>query len=550
MNNDGIFLVIVLAAMMAAMIVTACGDGGEVAESQEVPGLVQLTEEIFEPGCAHAACHGGDQGIAGLAFADPEITHAQLVGAAPVNGPARNDGMLRVTEGDVDSSFLWAKLTMSPEELAHRGYGEAMPMGTHMVPGPASMEAIRQWIEGGVPLEGVSFEADMVHAEDFENYVECEADDPAGLQACFPRPLGEQEGLRLYSPPLEIPPNSDTTLCSYLDFFADEDILLTETRGLQMHGGHHIAVFVANSPSSKLEPGPCTDEEMMNYRYVAAGGGGGGLDTVMPQGVGLRISEGQQVVVQSHYINTSDEPMVVMDAVDIVYAPGEVDVVADPFAMIDGDFEIPPNAQDFRRVSECSVEEPMEIFMLLGHTHQYGVLFEFELLVDGEEPELLYQAFDGRMLRNTPEIKMYDPPLQIEAGDTFRLTCGWDNPYDRPLSWPEEMCVALMYYGPGQGWLTCESDQDHPRVLGGESDGPGCADEGDPGNEFGVGRHCTDGGGQCSGNSDAEFCLAAFDAASNFCSFLGCDTDEECGDGAQCVSQTLGSACVPSKCLE
>ena len=55
------------------------------------------------------------------------------------------------------------------------------------------------------------------------------------------------------------------------------------------------------------------------------------------------------------------------------------------------------------------------------------------------------------------------------------MTCAWDNPHDHALTWPEEMCVGLMYYGPGRGWLTCEAEDQFPRELGG-GDAEGCAD--------------------------------------------------------------------------
>lgn len=537
--------------VMIGLLLVACGDDGDQEMEAEAPGMIQLQEEIFEPGCSHDACHAGEAGIAGLTFSDPELAYEQLVGVDPINGPARNDGLVRVAEGDVETSFLWTKMTLTPDELSAREYGAAMPMGTSTVPGPKSMEAIRQWIEAGAPLDGAEFEADFEETQDFENYVSCDAEDEEGLRDCFGEEPDPEAFLRLYSPKLVIPPNSDTTLCSYLDFHAPEDITLTATRGQQMDGGHHTAVFVANSPRTDFEPDECTDEEMMNYRYVAGAGGGGGLDTEMPDGVALRIQEGQQVVIQSHYINTSDEPMTVMDAVDLEYAEDEADAIADPFAMIDDDFEVPPQTEGYERVSECTADEDMDIHMLLGHTHEYGTLFEFELLADGEEPELLYHAIDGRLLRNTPEIKIYDPPLRLEEGDSFRMICAWDNPNDYALTWPEEMCVALMYYGPGRGWLTCGAEDEYPSALGGDPEAQGCADPSDEGNEKGVGRFCTVDSSECADNGEADSCLALFDAASNFCSFLGCTNDDECGEGAVCVDdEGPGSACVPEKCFD
>lgn len=541
-----------IAVVIAAVLFVGCGDE-EPVEHTEAPGYSQLHDELFEPGCSASSCHGGDRGISGLNFdIGAESAYDQLMDGEPTNARARTLEMSLVDPGSVDDSFLMTKLTGSSDELNEEGFGAAMPMGDERID-DAGLDAVAEWIEAGAPLEGQPVDAGFVEREDVsDTYVDCDATDEEGMRDCFePAPSGEPTE-RLYSPPLEVPAQTEVILCTYLDYRADEDMLIDAVRGQQMGGGHHIAIFLANSPSNDFEPGPCTDEEMTNFRFLAGAGGGGGQDTEMPDGSALRIEDGQQIVMQSHYINTADEPRTVMDAADL-YLTDEagVDAVVDSFAVISSDWEIPAETDDFSVQTECTVDEPMDIYMLLGHTHEYGILFEFELIRDGEdEPELLYHATDGPRLRDDPEIKMYDPPMELDEGDTFRMTCKWDNPHDRMVTWPEEMCIALMYYGPGRGWLTCSDDDEYPTEIGG-GDAEGCADSQDAGNELGVGKFCTEGGDECIDNGDADMCLAGVDPSSNFCSFLGCDSDDDCGDDATCVDdQGPGSACVPDKCLD
>jgi len=364
------------------------------------------------------------------------------------------------------------------------------------------------------------------------------------MRSCFAPARSPDISRRFYSPPITVPPQSEIIYCSFLDEDIAEDMLIDATRGQQMEGGHHSAIFMANVPSDVLDPQDCDDLDMSNFRFIAGAGGGGGQDTDLPAGTALRIPEGSQIVVQSHYINVTDSELLVMDAVDIEMSPDPEPVIADAFAMIDSEFEILPREKG-KRVKDCRLEENMDIYMLLGHTHDYGVLFTMEhVKPDGSTVEL-YHATDGPLLRDNPEIKMYDPPLLVEAGDTLRMTCKWDNTTMHALTWPEEMCVGLMYYGPGRGWLTCDTGDETP--SGGDG-GEGCVDEGAPGNEVGVGKHCgsnTD----CSGTG-APACLVIFDPAANFCSKMGCETDEECGAGATCVMQSVQSACVPAMCLD
>ncbi len=543
------------AVALCALYVCSAGCGtntkthDRTLEPGAAPGYKQLHAKIFAPRCASQACHGGTRGVAGLNFNDLQGSYDKLVGGTPVNAQALADGQKLVTKGDAQASFLMHKVADDPSVLTEHGYGAGMPLtGARL--GPKSLAALKSWIDAGAPMDGADFEADFV-LDPNDVYVKCDAQDPQAMHDCFaPKPAGD-DVVRVYSPAIDVPANSEVIMCSYLDYRAPDDLLIKAARGQQMSGGHHIAVFVANSPQSDYTPHECSNTEMENYRFVAGAGGGGGQDTVMPDNTALHIQKGQQIVIQSHYINSTDKPLHVMDAVDLhlVTHPGDDLVVVDPFAMVKSDFSVPAGEQGYRQTTDCTADQDMDIYMLLGHTHDYGTLFEMSLQRDGQEPELLYHATDGPLLRASPEVKMFDPPLHIHAGDTFHMACEWTNTTDHALEWPEEMCVGLMYYGPGRGWLTCSNDDGTPHTLGGDAAGQGCADPSDTGNAMGVGEYCTQNGSECADNDGATFCLAPFDASSNFCSKIGCDTDADCGTDATCVQQTAGSACVPDKCL-
>jgi hypothetical protein len=223
-------------------------------------------------------------------------------------------------------------------------------------------------------------------------------------------------------------------------------------------------------------------------------------------------------------------------------------VVADAFAVINDGFEIPTGAKGFTRVTECKLEEDMDIYMMLGHTHEYGVWFELERIPGGTgTPESLYVGTDGKLLRENPEIKLWQEPLKWRTDDVIRVTCKWDNTTDGPLGWPEEMCVALMYYAPGRGWLTC-SEEDGVPQGGATTEGEGCVPVDAPGNEAGVGKACTAGGNECVGNGNATVCLGEFDARANFCTYFGCTETAECGSGATCSEQMGVKLCLPDSC--
>lgn len=75
----------------------------------------------------------------------------------------------------------------------------------------------------------------------------------------------------------------------------------------------------------------------------------------------------------------------------------------------------------------------------------------------------------------------------------------------------------------------------------------GCGNPGDKGNNLGVGKYCTKGGGQCSG-TQSPYCSADFRSdVPTFCS-RPCASDNDCGTAAKCVGSGLEKGCEPIAC--
>ena len=74
----------------------------------------------------------------------------------------------------------------------------------------------------------------------------------------------------------------------------------------------------------------------------------------------------------------------------------------------------------------------------------------------------------------------------------------------------------------------------------------GC--EGDAGNDLGVGRSCTIGGGQCRPGS---VCLKDLnlEEAPEMCVILHCTSNADCGGDATCVDMGVANMCAPNRCF-
>lgn len=528
------------------MAVAACQERPESAAATDgVPGYVQLHDAYLASSCGAGACHGGDQGLVGLSFDDPEVAYARLIDGAPKMGAAAAAGLSLVTPGDTETSYLFHKLTRTNDDLMADDLGARMPLSLSAASDEV-IAAVRSWIEAGAPYDGadISFSQVGNDLDEDNQYVSCDATDEAGMQSCFEPPDPSAEWMRMYTPPLTIPAGSERLWCSYIEA-PEDDIRLRAATGKQMEGGHHIAIFVglAGMPDERMID--CTDISMGSLRFVTGAGGTGGKDLQMPEGVALTIKKGETIVIQSHYINASPEDRVVMDAIDLELTTLEESPInADPFSVMDSTFSVPAGAENFEVVTECGVPEPISLHMALGHTHDYGNLFSMDVVRDGVA-EQIYYATDGPKLRDDPEILFFDEPIELVPGDTIRVTCGWTNTTEHDLGWPEEMCVGLVYYSPGQGFLVCDQGEALPDLDDGTSENSGCVPEGAEGNEVGVGQHCTVDAPQCP---SPLMCLAPFNDTANYCSMIFCEDDQQCGEGASCVFDDQGSACVPTSC--
>jgi methionine-rich copper-binding protein CopC len=125
------------------------GDGGDdfvshFTVADVLPNLESIQDKVFTPLCAE--CHRGPAGGAlpgGQDLSSAAASYANLVEVASVEAPA----LLRVSPGAADESYLVQKL----EGTA--GVGERMPLGGAPL-APATIEAIRAWIDAGAPAAG------------------------------------------------------------------------------------------------------------------------------------------------------------------------------------------------------------------------------------------------------------------------------------------------------------------------------------------------------------------------------------------------------------
>ena len=104
-----------------------------------------IQTKIIDSTCSTPSCHGDGSASGSLDLSDG-AAYANLVGVPPANEAARAAGLLRVSPGDPEHSYLLSKLegTLAP------GQGARMPLIGPPLPA-ALIDTIRRWIAAGAP---------------------------------------------------------------------------------------------------------------------------------------------------------------------------------------------------------------------------------------------------------------------------------------------------------------------------------------------------------------------------------------------------------------
>lgn len=311
-----------------------------------------------------------------------------------------------------------------------------------------------------------------------------------------------------------------------------EDVYVAAIRPVHPPGTHHTLLALGDGSTS------CTSSLVSNGIIYAAGVGSEGLD--LPSGVALKFPKGSVLSMGLHLYNVTDDELTGRSGMEIVrLAPEEVQHEAE--AVLAGPFQlaIPPGRHTVS--DECAVTTEQTVFALFPHMHQYGVHLKTTLSVAGS-PKVVH---DGPY--DFAEQEQFGiGPVKLMPGDTISTECTYENTTSGTITFGEssdtEMCFSILFRYPAQGNAFCTGGGSSGITL----DAPPCAAPGAPGNELGVGKECSKGGGECS---DELFCLATFVGGDfpNFCTTT-CAGDAECGTGATCSGSEGRTVCIPDTC--
>lgn len=241
----------------------------------------------------------------------------------------------------------------------------------------------------------------------------------------------------------------DQTMC--LRWTAPEDIDIVALQGtLGPAAGHHALVLVHEVPSGPDGVSPCSEGELMDassdFQMIA--GVSYESDGVRyefptsPAAIGLRVREGQQLILDAHFLNAGAEPVDACASID--FELGEI-LVPLQFRTIlpeeQYDLVVPANG-NVDATYEEPIGESFRVAAASSHMHEGGRSFRLSVV---ESEQVLYESTDW----SDPVPRAFDAErVIVDGAHTFRLDCSFVNETTTDRRFPQEMCVGGLYLLP------------------------------------------------------------------------------------------------------
>jgi hypothetical protein len=288
----------------------------------------------------------------------------------------------------------------------------------------------------------------------------CTASGPEVLDGFHPREAGPGQ-VQILGPIVHIDAGADVTLCSYLpaDQAFAETMDITAAWGEQSQIGSHHSVLYMVQREKPVDTHECTDDDMINSRYLAGAGGGdaGGSQDYIPDGVAYRVEAGQQLMVQTHWINTTSEPIDGQAAYVLsVQPPSEGVELAQLFTWTSTQIDVPANSTGHAH-TVCTVQADMAFYRLGGHAHEHGTHVTMQWIPAGSPPDVFYdEAWQPYYTFDPPRLDFSrDEAMQVHAGDSLSIDCDYTNDTSDDIQFPREMCTGFGFFFPGTSQFDC-----------------------------------------------------------------------------------------------
>jgi hypothetical protein len=214
-------------------------------------------------------------------------------------------------------------------------------------------------------------------------------------------------------------------------------------------GSHHVHIYRSSEPVADAVY-DCFKGIDWKHWSLLVGAQTKAMDWQLPEGVTIPLEPHQQLLVQVHWLNTTDKPA--ESKIDLAFHTTE-DSVEHLGVLFGVNQRTEVGAGQRKRIDHfCPVPEGAKLHAMMGHFHQYGNNYKMiERMPDQTTGNELYFA------QNEPafEFKTYAPAHEVAPGAGFQFGCEFFNWSGQTLTWgsdttTQEHCNMTAYFSPAE----------------------------------------------------------------------------------------------------
>ncbi|TMQ24454.1 MAG: hypothetical protein E6J90_07905 [Deltaproteobacteria bacterium] len=244
-----------------------------------------------------------------------------------------------------------------------------------------------------------------------------------------PIPAADPSFVDMVSPELRLEPGHEAIYCYYLDNpigrFGSDHI---EAR--QGMGGHHIGFRHASTHQPSGTFADCTsDQETRQLGDLFVGND-------LPAGWATEIPADAQFVLEMHYINAGELPLLARDVIRIHRLP-DAQITKWLHAMHLKIYDLVIGPGETTLAFTCTVPEDLALYTFWGHQHALGKRQQIDVTPPGSA---LYSLYDVTWGMGALVQGSNAEPVMLTAGSQIDVTCTW-SPAGTVLRFPDEMCA-------------------------------------------------------------------------------------------------------------
>jgi len=212
-------------------------------------------------------------------------------------------------------------------------------------------------------------------------------------------------------------------------------------------GSHHVHIYRSDTP----EPDGVADcwqgIDWLRWHLVL-GVQTEQIDWKLPSGLTVPLDAHQQLLVQVHWLNTTDAP--IDGKIDIsMHTTMNSDAHVGVMFGINKQTAMQPHEHKVLR-QWCAMPDGAQVLAMMGHYHGLGQAFTVNVRAQDAPPgDQIYDALDDQTFR----FKLFDPAYSLPSGDGLEFECDFFNSRDWPITWSSdtktgEHCNMVAYYYP------------------------------------------------------------------------------------------------------